>query len=284
MTAEAEPARSASRTALGVAAHRAAHRLIDGEPKILDDPIAERLLGDGWLEAFSARSDGGRDAEALALRSRLLVRSRFSEERLEAAVRRGVGQCVVLGAGYDSFAYRQPAWAAGLRIFEVDQPATQADKRRRLAAAGIPIPGNLEFVAIDFERMSLAEGLAASTLDFTRPAFFSCLGVLVYLTWEASLAIFRLVAGFPAGSELVFSFSTPGSAPRLAARVAAAGEPWLTRMDAESIRKELEAIEFSSVSFLEPAAAEHRYFGAPRSDGLPAPRTGSIGAAIVGAR
>src|SRR5262252_8711510 len=70
----------------------------------------------------------------------------------------------------------------------------------------------LEFVAIDFESVSLQDGLRASKLDFSQPTFFSCLGVMVYLTREAVNAIFALVAGFPADSEIVFTFSTPDAA------------------------------------------------------------------------
>jgi methyltransferase (TIGR00027 family) len=97
------------------------------------------------------------------------------EERMREAVQRGVRQSVILGAGFDTFAYRQPDWARGLRIYEVDHRGTQREKRQRLERAGIPIPGNLEFVAVDFESVSLCEGLRGSSLDFSQPTFFSCL-------------------------------------------------------------------------------------------------------------
>ena len=259
------PARQPSRTALGVAAHRAAHQLFDGEPKILDDPIAARLLGADGLASLEARAARARD---LGLRAHLLLRGRYAEERLERAVQRGVRQCVILGAGYDSFAYRQPAWARALRIFEVDQPATQADKRRRLEAAGIAIPDNLEFVAIDFERTSLAGGLSASTLDFMRPTFFSCLGVLVYLTIDAISAIFQLVAGFLDGQR---DHRSASRAPSIrgfsqvvasSAADAAAGEPWLSALDAPAMRRELTARGFSTIAFLSPAEEAERLFHA----------------------
>jgi methyltransferase (TIGR00027 family) len=193
--------RDASRTALGVAAIRAIHQLLDGEPKILHDPIAARLLDPDVLGAISTGAARTEDPAVRALRSRVVLRSRYAEDRLALAAGRGVRQLVVLGAGLDTFAYRQPCWARQLSIFEVDHPASQADKRARLRRAGVPTPPNLQFAPIDFETISLGGGLRASTLDFRTPTFFSCLGVLVYLTREAVDAVFDLVAGFPSGSE-----------------------------------------------------------------------------------
>jgi methyltransferase (TIGR00027 family) len=186
------------------------------------------------------------------------------------------------GAGFDTFAYRQPDWARSLRIYEVDHRATQEDKRRRLQTAGIPIPANLEFVAIDFESVSLRDGLQTSTLDFSAPAFFSCLGVLVYLTREAVDAVFRLVAAFPTSSEIVFTFSTSESSlTDLAERASALGEPWQTHLEPQSLVDDLRALGFSEISFLSLKEAERHYFQG-RSDGLLVPRRGGIAAAILG--
>jgi len=96
-----------------------------------------------------------REPRLAALRCHVVLRSRYAEDRLAAAAAAGVGQAVILGAGFDTFAYRQPAWAAPLRIFEVDQPASQAAKRELLGRAGISAPANLTYVALDFERLPL---------------------------------------------------------------------------------------------------------------------------------
>jgi methyltransferase (TIGR00027 family) len=130
---------------------------------------------------------------ALAVRAHVLLRSRFTEDQLALAVRAGIGQYVILGAGLDIFAYRQPGWAAGLRIFEVDQPASQQVKRERLAAAGIAEPGNLTFAAIDFETESLLDGLPRDGVALDAPTFVSWLGVSMYLTREAVDAVFAAV-------------------------------------------------------------------------------------------
>jgi len=275
--------RGPSRTALGIAAHRAVHQLVDGQPRILDDPIAARLLDQPMLDAILSRADAIQSEAARALRSHVILRSRYAEDRLAEAARRGVGQCVILGAGFDTFAYRQPGWAKRLRIFEVDHQASQDEKRRRLDRAGVPIPGNVEFVAIDFETVSLRDGLRASTLDFAGPTFFSCLGVLVYLTAEATDAIFELVARFPAGSEIAFTFSAPRASPSaVALSAAAAGEPWLSAIEPVALERKLLDFGFSAVSFLEPKEAKTAYFPQARLDGLTAPGRISIGAAIVG--
>jgi methyltransferase (TIGR00027 family) len=275
--------RGASRTALGVAALRGIHQLLDGEPKILDDPIAIRLLDEATIQAIRAGAAQAQSEDRRRLRSQVVLRGRYAEDRLALAVARGVGQCVILGAGLDTFACRQPVWARGLKIFEVDHQATQDDKRQRLLRAGIATPANLEFVAIDFEQVSLREGLRASTLDFSRPTFFSCLGVLVYLTQAAIDAIFELVAGFPAGSEIAFSFSSPrDSVSPLAASAALAGEPWRTQIEPAVLNVRLRAMGFSEVSFLERQEAEETYFAGGRADGLAAPRRTAIGAARVG--
>jgi len=208
------------------------------------------------------------------------------------AVERGVRQCVILGAGFDTFAYRQPGWARSLRIYEVDHRATQEDKRQRLQSAGIPIPANLEFVAIDFELVSLREGLQTSTLNFSEPAFFSCLGVLLYLTREAAGAVFQTVAAFPKSSEIVFSFSLPESSlsgidaehrAALANRAGSLGEPWQTYFEPQTLLRDLRALGFSTISFLSSEEAEQKYFQS-RSDGLQAPRLGGICSAVVGHR
>ena len=273
--------RRASLTALGVAAHRAAHQILDDEPKILDDPIAERLLDARTIDLIKTGKSGAEKPAPTALRSHVVLRSRFCEDRLAEAVGRGMRQCVILGAGYDTFAYRQPEWARDLRLYEVDQPATQADKRQRLLAAGVAIPENLEYVAIDFEHMSLAEGLRTSSLDFSQPTFFSCLGVLVYLTKEAIDAIFALVARFPMGSEIDFTFSSPESATtEMAARVGAGGEPWLSHTTPQTLTRDLGAMGFSRISFLSAEEAERTYRFSGRGDGLPPPRRTSIAAAV----
>jgi methyltransferase (TIGR00027 family) len=245
--------RAASATALAVATLRAAHQLIDGTPKILDDPVVLKLLDPEVIARVRAQPERFAEPNVRRLLTHVVTRSRVAEDRLAEAVARGVRQCVVLGAGYDTFAYRQPAWASSLRIFEVDHPASQSAKRTRLADAGIATPPNVEYVAIDFESTSLREGLARSIFNAHAPAFISWLGVMVYLTAPAIDAVFSFAASLPASSELVLTFTAPkppDESDEIAERAAVAGEPWLTRIEPEALERQLRGHGFDVVTFL----------------------------------
>lgn len=270
-----------SRTAIGVGVLRALHYLIDAEPWVIDDPVSRALFGE------IARSRMDRDVVAMmgderahALRGHVLVRSAFAEDRLRAAVERGVRTLVVLGAGFDTFAYRQPPWMRGVTVFEVDTPATQAVKRRGLAEARIAEPPNVVYAPIDFETTSLADGLRDAGLDASAPIFFSWLGVMMYLSTAAVEAVFRTVAAMPRGSEIAFTFSQnadPDDA--LVRRVAAVGEPLRTTLSPAALDALLRTYGFCEITILSQDQAE-RYLGA-RTDRLRLPRRQSIAAAIV---
>lgn len=161
----------------------------------------------------------------------IATRARFAEDVIADAVRRGVRQVVVLGAGLDTFAYRHPYEGDGLRVFEVDHPSTQEWKRERLAAAGIPEPASLTFVPVDFESTKLPDGLAAAGFDASSPAAFSWLGVVQYLTDAAVYATLDLIAALPAGSDVVFDYSEPPEemAPEARERTAATRAAFGTR-------------------------------------------------------
>jgi O-methyltransferase involved in polyketide biosynthesis len=110
--------REASGTAVGVAILRAAYMPIDGEPKILDDPVSPRLFDAPVLEGIRADPGRLRTPGALALRSHVLVRSAaMPRTGCAGAYQRGVRQCVMLGAGLDTFAYRQPDIPPNVRSF-----------------------------------------------------------------------------------------------------------------------------------------------------------------------
>ena len=245
--------RAASATALAVATLRAAHQLLDSPPHVLEDPIVLRLLDPDVIERIRANPERFEAPPVRRLLLHVVARSRHAEDRLGEAVARGVRQCIVLGAGFDTFAYRQPAWAAPLRVFEVDHPASRDAKRARLAAAGITIPPNVSHVAIDFETTSLMDGLATSSFDPRVATFVSWLGVMVYLTQPAIDAVFTFVAALPPPSENVFTFTAPKApdeSDEMAERAAAAGEPWLTRIEPEVLERRLRAHGFTAVTFL----------------------------------
>jgi methyltransferase (TIGR00027 family) len=259
--------RQPSRTALGAAGYRAAHQLLEGG-KVFSDPFARTILGDGadaiiaWLSAGPAHQ---------RMRIFMAMRSRFAEDCLGAAVSRGVRQAVVLGAGFDTFALRNPYSDLGLRVFEVDHPATQAWKRKRLAEVGLAIPASLTFAAIDFEHDDLGLGLRDAGLDPDRPAFFIWLGVVPYLRRTAIAATLRYIASAPA-SEVVFDYSEPlenyppeqrAEIVALGAYTAEIGEPWLSHFDPDEIAQELRGYGFGDIEDLGMSQMAVRYLGAP---------------------
>jgi methyltransferase (TIGR00027 family) len=268
-----------SRTAHRVAIRRAAHQLLD-EPRVLDDPLALRIIG--AEAADELRSNPKEDhAFSRAFRAFMAARSRFAEDELASAVANGVGQYVVLGAGLDTFAYRNPF--PELRVFEVDHPATQGWKREQLEAADIAIPASLTFVPINFEQQTLADGLAQSGFDAGAPAFFSWLGVTPYLTREACMLTLKFIAGMPAGSGVVFDFAVdpallnPGQRQALDAlsvRVARYGEPFQLFFDPGKLQDELKSTGFHRTEFLQGKELNELYFK-DRKDGLQV--RGSIG-------
>lgn len=279
--------RTASKTALGAARLRAAHLLLDEPPPILDDTHALRLLDPGADRAIREHVDRFLTPASRALRCDVVVRSRFAEDCLAQAVRRGVRQCVILGAGMDTFAYRQLPWASDLRIVEVDHAASQADKGTRLERAGIETPANTRFVAADLEADDLASVLRAAGLDMAQPTFLACLGVLIYLSEGAADAIFAMTGGFPTGSEFVFTFSRPDastaqppSPASAAAHMAEVGEPWRTRFEPDALVARLKIAGFESVRLLFSDDVAERYL-AGRSDGLRAPSRVVLADAMV---
>jgi methyltransferase (TIGR00027 family) len=269
-----------SRTALRVAIRRAAHQLMEN-PRVLDDPIALPLIGRGNVRDIERACH----PVAQDFRCFMAARSRFTEDQLAQSVTSGVTQYVVLGAGLDTFAYRNPFPA--LHVFEVDFPATQEWKRFMLAEASIPIPPNLTFVPLDFEHKALTAGLIEAGFDTTQPAFFGWLGVAPYLTIEAFRATLAAVAQLPAGTGLCFDYAfNPNSLTGrrrivfelLSVRVAAAGEPFRLFFSPEEIERELIAAGFSSVAHCDSARLNSLYFEG-RADRLHLPDPG-LGALV----
>jgi len=264
-----------SRTARAAAAHRAAHQILE-QGRIFSDPFALRILGE---EADTVVREAESDPSRRGMRMFIAVRTKFAEDALAIAVERGVSQLVVLGAGLDTFAYRNP-WPDRLRVFEVDYPSTQEWKRRRLAEAEIAIPDSLTFAPVDFEHDTLANGLAAVGFDPLQPAFFTWLGVVPYLTNEAMWSTLRYIASLPGGAQVVFDYSDPPQTlsaegredhNRRAARVAGIGEPWLNYLDSQTFPAELKRAGFAEVEDLGPMEILLRsfpgYAGPPRDRG-----------------
>jgi len=225
-----------SHTALRVALRRAAHQLYDDPPLVLNDPFAVPILGHHAEEIVRTP---GRNPEnkprpySVGLRAFLVARSRYAEDLLANAVGQGIAQYVLLGAGLDTFAHRNPF--PSLRVFEVDHPHTQQWKRELLLENRIAPPSRLTYVPVDFERDSIRDRLIDSGFDPDAPAFFAWLGVVPYLTPDAFRATVRFLASQPSGSGVILDYSQPRTAllpeeqlahDSLSSRVQLAGEPF----------------------------------------------------------
>jgi len=264
-----------SRTAQNVAALRAVHQLLD-EPLVLPDPIALPLLGASTEAALKGDPFALNDPMSRGLRAAMVARGRFVEDELSRCVAAGARQYVVLGAGLDTFAYRNPYCDKGLRVFEVDHPGTQRWKQQLLTEAGIGVPASLTFVPADFERDDLRSALGQAGFHADQAACVSWMGVTMYLTVEAVLATLRTVASFAAGTCLCFDYRVPVTMLNpiervinevMVQRIAALGEPWLSNFDPTQLQAQLLELGFSSAESATPTELNARYF-ARRKDGL----------------
>ncbi|MGO4293229.1 class I SAM-dependent methyltransferase [Chitinophaga sp. RAB17] len=193
-------------TAVRVALWRAMHVQIDPLPHIVEDEIGFKLIAPAgeWRQ----RPDMSPDFTK-RLRASVVARARFIDDLVIAQQQQGVHQYVILGAGLDTFAQRQPAIAEQLQIFEIDQPDTQSWKQQRLMELGFGIPSWLHFVSVDFEISSWWKQLIKAGFDTSKPAVVACAGVSLYLTKEAVQATLRQIATLPAGSTLAIAFYLP---------------------------------------------------------------------------
>ncbi len=268
---EAQP----SHTALRVALRRAAHQLVDAKPLIFPDPFAVPILGPADLQDLRRTPPAKLRPFSVGMRAWVVARARFAEDVLARAVREdGARQYLVLGAGLDTFALRNPF--PGVRVFEVDHPATQAWKRERLEAAGLVLPNTARLVAVDFERESLRQRLTHEGFSMELPTVAAWLGVVPYLTGEAFAATCRVLGRFAPGSAVVFDYGQPREAlppqeqlmlDSLSARVAQAGEPFRLFFTPPALAEELVPFGLRVAEDLGSVELNALYFQG-RTDGL----------------
>lgn len=261
-------------TAVRVALWRAMHVQVDPPPHVLEDEIGLELAApdEGWRRRpdMDPRGTSG-------FRAAIVARARFVEDLVAEEVDRGVTQYVVLGAGLDTFAQRRPEIASRLRVFEIDQPGTQAWKRRRLTELGYGIPDRLRLVPVDFEAGGdWWEQLSDAGFDPGRPAVVGCLGVTVYLTEDATVATLRRLAELAPGSTLAMTFMLPtellddADRPALEAtkpQAQAAGTPFIGFHTPQEMLALARDAGFKNARHVSGTVLAERYF-AERTDGL----------------
>lgn len=261
-------------TAIIVALWRAAHLEVDDPPPILEDSLGLQLVApaaDYMQEPFMAESFCGR------FRGTMVARARFVEDLVGEHIRRGIHQYVILGAGLDTFALREPHPRTALAVYEVDEPATQAWKQRRLAELGWPVPEHLSFVPVDFETgESWVKAVMAAGFDPSAPAVVSSLGVTVYLTRPAIAAMLQEVATLAPGTIFVCAFEPPEQAvdPSELASIGAIkqvaagrGCPWLSHFTIDEFVALARECGFAEATAIDADELERRYFSG-RTDAL----------------
>lgn len=218
----------ASMTALMSAFVRAFHFKNSDDP-VFSDSIAESLLSPEEYRGMAENISGGIGFFAPEMKGKLspeeaveyivsselaptpLSRARYCEDCLDAAVKSGTSQYVILGAGYDTFAFRNREFISEYPVFEADHPLTQEDKLKRIERAGLTVPENLHLVPIDFSSEGLAEKLISAGFDRTKPTLFSWPGVCYYLSEEEIGRTLNALAELSAkGSSVIFDYGGEG--------------------------------------------------------------------------
>jgi methyltransferase (TIGR00027 family) len=260
-------------TAVRVALWRAGHLFLDDLPHVLEDDVGLRLIAPsvGWLDSPAM------NPIYRPVRASVLARARFVEDTVSEALSEGVMQFVLLGAGLDSTAIRRADLTAQMQVFEVDGPATQLWKRRRLSEVGIDLPRSLHFVPVGFEaEISWTDALIEAGFDRRGTAVVASTGVTQYLTAQATLENMRLAADLPAGSVYVCSFILPvgelneGDRKLVEFAASAAAErgyPWLSFFTPDEFVALAVEAGFDQIKMVSASELAERYFTG-RSDGL----------------
>ena len=288
--------RKPSRTATIAAINRAAHLFLDGEPKILRDELALGLSGmpnEEEIRALLSRVEseisqqfGPEIGKAMwpGYRGLVLARNRYTEDELETAIRNGVSQYVILGAGLDSFAYRRRDLENVLNVFEVDYPTTQQWKKSRIQELGVSFPTNLTFIPLDLEKHTLSEVLRIGGYRADLPAFFSLLGVTQYLTEKAIFEILQEVVRGAPGTGIVFEYVLIDSLLTEKNKKIVdihkrnsvnSGETWLSQFNPIDLANRVKQLGFLSVSDFGSEEAKDAYFTG-RTDLLAEPRGSGV--------
>ena len=277
-----------SRTLLGSAIRRGQHQLLD-RPLILDDPVVLKLVPEAADPGILPEMGGPQEAAPTLLRALMAMRARFTEDRLMKAAQRGAQQYVIIGAGLDTFPWRQPAFARTMAIFAADYPESLVWTQARLRQSALGRPANLAHVPIDLENFDIGVCLEACGFDRSRVSFCSVLGVIHYLNASAVEALLKFSASLMPGSETVLPFVTLDDDLRdqdLAAsiqgvaRTSGLGEPWKFRQRPADFIDRLYGMGFCDVFHLTPKLAQELYFR-DRQDNLRAPRWEQLVAATV---
>ena len=253
---------------------RALHFVFES-PVVFADPYAGRLAGPVWHLISKSRLLYRIGTQTIykgltPIRRQVLARARYAEDKLEKAMEAGITQYIIIGAGFDSFALRRKDLTDKIFIYELDHPASQQSKQDRLAKLNFGLPSTHEFVPVDFELQSVGEALERSSYNSERPAFFSWLGTVHYLSKPAVFNTLKSISACScAGSELVFDYAAPESSAansdqqtikKLKRFTRRRGEPIISMFDPDYFPEQVSKIGFELMENLSPEAQADRYF------------------------
>ena len=198
-----------------------------------------------------------------------LARAKFCDDSLKTAVMTGTEQYVILGAGLDTFAWRESELMQKLSVFEVDHPLTQKDKKQRLERAKLDMRENLHFVPVDFTKDNLRDRLAENGFDENKKTFFSWLGVSYYLSQDEIGGFLENLSSFAAdGSTLLFDYADENlftsdvrRVQNMLAMAQAGGEPMKSCFSYGCLEKLLSKYNFLIYEFLSTNDIQEKYFG-----------------------
>ena len=288
--------RSRSSTAEVVAAVRALHQR--RPVRIFEDPYAKLLCGWFWRLVLWIRPlewiIAGLTKPMAPVAMCLVMRARYAEQALETAVEDGITQYVIIGAGMDSFAFRRPDLMERIDVFEIDHPATQRTKLKRIRRTGLTISSRLHFVPVDLSKISALEGLAGSGFEMSRPTFLTLLGVAYYLTADSLAQTARSISRrLPAGTLLIFDYLLNEESFRsehllmrnkMKAFVARRGEPMISQYSLAAMHALMAEQGFETVENFALPHLEQRYREECGDLPLEVPSIFAIGAFQVAAR
>lgn len=261
-----------SKTAELVCAARATHTLQDENP-VYSDPLAVDLCGGFWKRVANSKFLYWFMIKVLLRKlapivPEIIIRAIFCREILDDFAQDGLKQFVILGAGYDSLAYRND-FPTNVKVFEIDLEVTQAEKKARLAKINKHNLPHVKFIPADLNTESLEEVLRKNEFDFSEKTLISWFGVTYYIDREAFLSTLTFVKDHLApGSAIIFDFvltneEIPLEWQKLAERceefVKSKGEPWINKMDQEKLASDLQNLDFSDPQILMPATIEQKY-------------------------
>ena len=184
------------------------------------DWLADRLIGPAELALIADHPIGHAldrdfdeaiaDVDVFGFTWLMLVRTRCIDAWMRRAIEQGATQLVILGAGFDTRAHRFAEVLADVAVYEIDHPATQQYKRRRVEAMFDTAPRRVTYVPVDFAQENLSSALDRAGVDRSRRTYFICEGLSMYVPEEGMKQTLRAIGQFAAGSAVMLEYLNRG--------------------------------------------------------------------------